>query len=136
MATPSIPVPERSVGQLVADLSHQISTLFRQELQLAKTELSARAQPLVRDVVVIGAGVALASTALTTGAATLVLALIAADLRPWVAALAVTLALLVVGGVTVLAGVRALKRRSVVPVTTIASVKETAQWIKQETTGQ
>lgn len=136
MATPSLPVPERSVGELVSDLSHQLSTLLRQELLLARTELSDRTRSLVRDLTMVGAGLALASTALTTLAATLVLALIDADVRPWVAGLSVTIALAVVGGLIVMAGLRAMRARAVTPVAAVASMKETAQWIKNETTGR
>lgn len=136
MATPSLPVPERSVGELVSDLSQQLSTLLRQELLLARTEIGDRTRSLVRDLVMIGAGAALASTALTTLAATLVLALIEAEWRPWVAALTVTVALALIGGFIVMSGLRAMRSRRVAPVETVASVKETAQWIKNETTGR
>lgn len=136
MATPSMPVPERSVGELVSDLSQQLSTLLRQELLLARTEIGDRTKSLVRDLVMIGAGAALASTALTALAATLVLALIEAELRPWVAALIVTVAMAAIGGLIVMSGLRAMRSRSVAPVETVASVKETAQWIKNETTGR
>ncbi len=135
MATPSMPVPERSVGELVSDLSHQLSTLLRQEVQLARTEVAARGKALMRDVVVIGIGAALAYTALTFLAATIVLALIEADVRPWVAALIVTVALAGIGGVMVMTRLNAMRRRPVAPVATIESVKETAQWIKKETVG-
>ncbi len=135
MATPPMHVPERSVGELVSDLSHQLSTLFRQEVQLARAEVTARTKLLVRDLVVIAIGAALASTALTFFAATIVLALVEADVRPWVAALIVTVALAGIGGGMVMTRLSAMRSRTVVPVGTIESVKETAQWIKKETTG-
>lgn len=135
MATPSMPVPERSVGELFSDLSQQLSTLFRQEVLLARTELADRTKHLMRDVAIIGAGAALAWTALTVFAAMLVLALIDADVRPWLAALIVTVALAVIGSLTAMSGLRAMRRRTVTPVATMDSVKETAQWIKKETVG-
>jgi len=43
--------------------------------------------------------------------------------------------LAIIGGVLVQARLSAMRRRTVVPVETIESIKETAQWIKKETVG-
>ena len=49
---------DRSVGELVFDVSEQVSTLVREEIELAKTEVSEKAAKLVRGSVVgIVAGV-------------------------------------------------------------------------------
>jgi hypothetical protein len=60
----SMPVPERSVAELFTDLSQQLSTLFRQEALLARTEISQRLQAFAKDAVVIGVGAALGLAAL------------------------------------------------------------------------
>ena len=39
---------DRSLGELFADLARESSTLLRQEVQLAKTELSQKASALSR----------------------------------------------------------------------------------------
>ena len=131
----SMPVPERSVAELFTDLSHQLSTLFRQEALLARTEVSQRLQAFGRDAMVIGVGAALALAALMAATAALVLLLIQLNLMPWLAALIVAAVLAVVAGVLVQARLSAMRRRTVAPVETVESIKETAQWIKKETVG-
>jgi hypothetical protein len=54
---------------------------------------------------------------------------------PWIAAVIVAAALAIISGVLVQARLRAMRRRTVVPVETVESIKETAQWIKKETVG-
>jgi putative superfamily III holin-X len=131
----AMPTPERSVADLFTDLSRQLSTLFRQEALLARIEFSHRLQALARDAAVIGVGAALGLAALMAAAAALVLLLIQLSVLPWVAAVIVAAMLAIIGGVLVQARLSAMRRRTVVPVETIESIKETAQWIKKETLG-
>ncbi len=131
----SMPMPERSVAELLTDLSQQFSTLFRQEVLLARTEATQRLQAFAKDAVVIGVGAALGLAALMAGTAALVLLLIQLNVMPWIAAVIVAAALAILGGVLVQARLHAMRRRTVVPVETVESIKETAQWIKKETVG-
>jgi hypothetical protein len=80
-------------------------------------------------------GAALALAALMAATAALVLLLIQLNVMPWVAAVIVAAALAIIAGVLVQARLRAMRRRTVVPVETVESIKETAQWIKKETVG-
>jgi uncharacterized membrane protein YqjE len=53
-----MPPEERSVGELVLDVSEQVSILIREEIELAKTEVREKVTKLVRGSVVgIAAGV-------------------------------------------------------------------------------
>jgi hypothetical protein len=131
----SMPVPERSVAELVTDLSRQLSTLFRQEAHLARAEVAARLQEISRDALVLGVGAALALAALLTGTAALVLLLVHLNVLPWIAAVVVAAVLAIIAMVLLQTGLRALRRRTIVPVDTVESIKETAQWIKKETAG-
>ena len=131
----SMPLPERSVAELFTALSQQLSTLFRQETLLARTEISQRLQAFAKDAVVIGVGAALGLAALMAGTAAMVLLLIQLNVMPWIAAVIVAAALAMIGGLLVQARLRAMRRRTVVPVETVESIKETAQWIKKETVG-
>jgi len=131
----SMPTRERSVADLFTDLSRQLSTLFRQEALLARIEFSHRLQALARDAAVFGVGAALGLAALMAAAAALVLLLIQLSVLPWVAAVIVAAMLAIIGGVLVQVRLSAMRRRTVVPVETIESIKETAQWIKNETLG-
>lgn len=55
---PEQPRDDRSVGQMVFDVSEQVSTLVREEIELAKTEITEKISSLVRGGVVgIAAGV-------------------------------------------------------------------------------
>jgi alpha-D-ribose 1-methylphosphonate 5-triphosphate synthase subunit PhnH len=131
----SMPLPERSVAELFTDLSQQLSTLFRQEALLARTEVSQRLQAFARDAVVIGIGAALGLAALMAATAAIVLLLIQLNLTPWIAAVLTAALLAIIAGVLVQARLSAMRRRTVVPVETVESIKETAQWIKKETVG-
>jgi hypothetical protein len=80
-------------------------------------------------------GAALALAALLAATAALVLLLIQLDVMPWIAAVIVAAGLALVALVLMQTGLRALRRRTIVPVDTVESIKETAQWIKKETVG-
>ena len=124
--------PERSLGELFADLSQQTSLLIRQEVQLARTELSQKATQAGRAGAMLGAGGAVANAALLTFTATVVLLLVQLGLDAWAAAGLTAVLLAAVGYVLVRSGLRKL-RQPMAPVETIDSIKETAQWLKNET---
>jgi uncharacterized membrane protein YqjE len=48
----SQPPEDKSVGELVFDVSEQVSTLVREEIELAKTEISEKIQKLIQGSVV------------------------------------------------------------------------------------
>jgi len=95
---------ERTLGQLVADATHDISSIVRSEVALAKAELTADAKKA-------GAGAGMFATAGILAFLALILLLIsaayglvAAGLAPWAAFLIVAGVLLVIGVILVLAG--------------------------------
>ena len=107
MTTPAPPPPaDRSIGQLVSDLSEQTSRLVRAEIDLAKAEITGRLKLLAAGsgMLIAGGVVALYLFAAVLATAIIALALVV-DL--WLAALIVTLLLALVTG---LLGVRALKK--------------------------
>ena len=122
---------ERSLGELFADLSQQTSLLIRQEVQLAKSELSQKATQAGRAGAMLGAGGALVHAAVLTFTATIVLVLVQLGLQAWLAAGLTAVLLAVVGFVMVRSGLYTL-RQPMTPVETIDSIKETAQWLKNE----
>ena len=126
------PRPERSLGELFTDLSQQTSLLIRQEVQLARTELSQKATQAGRAGAMLGAGGAVVNAALLTLTATLVLLLVQLGLDAWAAAGLMAVLLAAVGYVLIRSGLKTL-RQPIVPVETIDSIKETAQWLKNET---
>ena len=124
--------PERSLGELFADLSQKTSLLIRQEVQLAKTELTQKATQAGRAGAMLGAGGAVVNAALLTFTATIVLLLVQLGLDAWAAAGLTAVLLAAVGYVLVRSGLSKL-RQPMAPVETIDSIKETAQWLKNET---
>ena len=121
---------DRSLGELFSDLSQQTGDLVRQEMKLAKTELGEKLSHVGRHAMMIGAAVACGLAAVITVAAAVTLLLIDLGVRPWLSAV-ITAA--VMGGTAfVLAqtAVTALRSRSITPVETLHSIKETAQWLK------
>lgn len=126
------PRTERSLGELFSDLSQKTSLLIRQEVQLAKTELSQKAAQAGRGGAMLGVGGVVANAALLTLVATIVLLLVQFGLDAWAAAGLTAVILAAVGFLLVRSGLQQL-RQPLAPVETVDSIKETAQWLKNET---
>jgi len=124
--------PERSLGDLFADLSQQTSLLIRQEVLLAKSELSQKATQAGRGGAMLGVGALVANAALLAFVATVILLLIQLGVAAWVAAGLTAVLLGGAGYAMVRSGLGTL-RMPMAPVETIDSLKETAQWLKNET---
>jgi uncharacterized membrane protein YqjE len=94
---------DQSTGELLTTLSTQISALVRGELELARTELTAKGKRAGVGAGLAGAGgvVALFGVGALVAAAIAALALVT---PVWLAALIVAAVLLAVGGVLALAG--------------------------------
>jgi hypothetical protein len=122
---------DRSIGELFGDLSRSLSTLIRQELDLARTEMTARATRLSRGAALVGVGGALLYAAVFGVMAVVVLALIELGITAWLAALVVTIVVAAVGGLLVASGQDALKKADLVPRRTIETVRENADWAKE-----
>lgn len=113
----------RPVGELVQQLTEQVSRLVRQELQLAKLELAEKGRRAGVGAGLFGAAGLVVLYGLATLIAAMVL-LLATVLPAWVAALIVALALLVIAGVLALVGRGQLRRATPpFPADTAASVK-------------
>ena len=123
---------DRSLGQLLGDLSRQLSTLVRQEIDLARTETTARVTAVSRDAALIGAGAALGYAGFLFLLVALVALLIQAGLDPWLSALLVGAVTLAIGGALVWRGREGLRTTSVVPERTIGTLKDDAEWAKEQ----
>ena len=123
---------ERSLGELFADLSRETTTLVRQEVELAKTEMSQKASRVGRDVASLAVGGAVAYAGVLVLLAALVLIL---DfwLDLWLSALLVGLVVVIIGYFLVQRGLNALKKEDVTPRQTIQTLKEDAEWAKEQT---
>ncbi|MEZ5286708.1 MAG: phage holin family protein [Vicinamibacterales bacterium] len=125
----------RPLSDLVHDLWSDTSALLQQESRLAQAEMAERLDGTTQDVIVLVAGAVLLFVALIAGAAAAVLGLIALGLSPWISALGVTAVFGGIGLAMVTMPISRLRSRSLVPHRTLASIKETAQWLKGGVTG-
>ncbi|MDN5797636.1 MAG: phage holin family protein [Intrasporangium sp.] len=120
---------EPSVGQLVTQLSEQTSRLVRDELALARAELTRSAKHAG-----LGAGLfGVAGLVALFGVAALVAAAIIA-LAWWLAALVVGLVLLLTGGALALVGKQQVQQVSA-PERTVANVKLDVDTVKESSHG-
>jgi len=123
---------ERSLGDLFAELARETGTLVRQEVALAKTEMTQKATQVGRDAGMIGMGGAIAYAGLLALIAAIILGL--GELMPlWLSALIVGVVVAGVGYVLIQRGRDALKRADLTPHETIDSLKEDAEWAKDQT---
>ena len=121
---------DRPVGELLRELSEQTSTLVRQELELAKLELTQKGKRAGIGVGMFGGAGALGIFALGALTAALIL-LLATAMTGWLAALIVAAGYGAVAGGLALMG-RSQVQQAVPPVPEQAtqSVKEDVQWTK------
>jgi len=122
---------ERSLGRLFGDLSRQLSTLVRQEIELARTEMTTKAGAAGRDAAMIGIGGALAYAGLLAVLAAVTLLLIQVGLDPWLAALLVGVVVAALGGFLVMRGREGLRTTELAPKRTIETLKDDAEWAKE-----
>jgi hypothetical protein len=122
----------RSLGDLFSTLANQASTLVRQEVDLAKSELTQKATRASREAGMIGFGAALALGGYLALVATLIIVL---DLfMPlWLAALVVGLVLAGIGYAVIQQGLKGLRRLDPAPRQTIATIKDDIAWAKEQT---
>jgi hypothetical protein len=120
---------ERTLGQLVAQASNDLSGLVRAEIALAKAELRVDAKNAAVGGGLFGAAGYLGLLATVTLVITIAYALVAAGLRAWAAFLIVTVGLLLIAGILVVVGRSRIKKVSP-PERTIRSTKEAIAAVK------
>lgn len=126
---------ERTLGQLVADATRDISGIVRAEIALAKAELGQDLKNGALAGGMFGAAGYLGLLASITAVITLGYALTAAGLPAWAAFLIVTGALLLTAGVLVLIG-RSRIRRLGPPQRAIRSTRETIATVRPGSHGR
>ena len=122
---------ETSTGDLVKNLSEQVSRLIRDELKLAEYEMTAKAKRAGRGAGMFGGSglLALYGIACFLAAAIIGLALV---VPAWAAALIVGGALLVVAGIAAMLGKSQFGQATpAVPEQTVQSVKADVEEIKE-----
>ncbi len=122
---------EKPLGELFSDLSRGLSSIFRQEVDLAKAELAEKAKQGLRNAAYLIAGGLLALYGFLALVATVIIAL-AYALPAWLAALIVGVVLCAAAYSLIQKGVSDLRRKSLKPEQTVESLKESGKWIKQQ----
>ena len=120
---------ERTVGQLVADATQNISEIVRAEVALAKAELAVSAKNGALAGGMFGVAGYLGFLASILLAISAAYGLVAAGLRPWLAFLLLAVALLLLAAVLALIG-RSRISRIGPPGRAIRSTKETLASVK------
>ena len=121
---------DKSLGELVQDLSQQTSTLIRQEMRLAQAELTEKGRHAGRGAGMFGGAglVALYGVGALIAAAILGLATV---IEPWIAAAAVGVGLLVIAGILALTGKKEIEEATPPkPERAIASVQQDVDTVK------
>jgi uncharacterized membrane protein YqjE len=123
---------EQSMGDLFKQLSDELSTLVRQELRLAQSEMTEKGKKAGLGFGMLGAAGIVGLLALLTLTACLVAAL-ATGMAVWLAALIVTVVYAALaGGLGLMGKQRVAEATPPVPEQTIDSVKEDVQWAKTQ----
>jgi len=122
---------DQSVSDLVRQLTEQTKTLARQEIELAKAELTEKGKKAGLGAGMFGAAGVLGFVAFAVLTASAVLAL-ATAVAPWLAALIVAVVYGAIAGGLALTGKKELQAATPpVPEQTVDTVKEDVRWTKQ-----
>jgi hypothetical protein len=125
------PRQERSLGALFSDLASETSLLIRQEISLAKAEVSAKVGAFGAGIGMLVAGGLIAWSGLLVLLAAGVLGL-SKVVEPWLAALIVGGAVLVIGAGLAFIGKGRMSADKLVPHRTIRSLKDDSEWAKEQ----
>jgi uncharacterized membrane protein len=124
---------ERSIGELFGQLSQDMTLLVRQEIQLARTEMSDKLSRLATNLVSVAAGGFVAYLGGLALVAAVILALRdLANISLAFSALIVGAILAVIGWVMLQRGLKEMKRVDLAPRRTVETLKDDVQWAKEQ----
>jgi xanthine/uracil permease len=139
MAVPGERRDDRSIGQLLKELTQESSTLLKQEVNLAKTEMSEKASRLGANLgeVAVGGSVAFLGAialllAVVYGLTSLLNKFMSLGVAAWLAPLIVGVVLAAVGYSLVKKALATLKQEGIAPTKTTQSLQENKEWLKQK----
>ena len=124
---------ERSLGELFSELASETSTLVKQEVALAQTELTQKATKVGKNVGYLVVGGAVAYAALLAFIAALIIGL--GNLlgnNYWASALIIGAIVAVAAVIMIMSALSALKNAGITPTQTVETIKEDAQWLKDQ----
>jgi len=124
---------ERSIGELFGQLTQDMTLLVRQEVQLARTEMTEKLSKLTTNLISVGAGGFVAYLGGLALMAALILAVrdLANISLAW-SALIVGGILAIIGYVMLQRGMKELKRVELAPRRSVENIKDDVQSIKDD----
>jgi hypothetical protein len=132
---------DRSLGELFTELANETSQLVRQEVALAQAEITQKATRVGTQIgyLVVGGAIGYAALLVILAAVTIGLAQLVSYISGWSIVASLWIAAAVVGVVVgivayslITSALAKLKETSLTPEKTIESVKEDAQWLKNQ----
>ncbi|HEY9013624.1 MAG TPA: phage holin family protein [Gemmatimonadales bacterium] len=131
---PELRQQERSIGELFGQLTQDMTLLVRQEVQLARTEMSEKLSRVTANVISVAAGGFVAYLGGLALVAAVILALRdLANISLALSALIVGAILAIAGYVMLQKGLKELKRVDLAPRRTVETLKDDVQWAKEQT---
>jgi hypothetical protein len=121
----------RPLGDLFGDLATEMSNLVRQEVSLAKVEITQKAKYVGRNVGYLVVGGAVAYAALLAIIAAIIM-LLARVMPNWGATLIVGVVVAGIGWMLIGKAMMALQQADLTPHETVETLKEDATWMKQQ----
>lgn len=131
MAQQQMVKEERSLGELFSELASETGTLVRQEVALAQVELTKKAADVGKNVGYLVVGGAVGYAAALALIAALIIGL-ANFIPAWAAALVVGGIVGVIAFMMISSALAALKKTDLAPRETVETLKEDAQWLKNQ----
>jgi len=122
---------DRSVGEILADLSQQTAELVRREMRLAEEEMTQKAYRAGKNAGFLAAGGALAYAGLLAVVAGVIM-LFGRSRRPWFSAFVVGLSVAGAGSFLALKGLDALRQEGVAPQETVETLEENREWLRDQ----
>lgn len=124
---------EPALGDLFRQLAQDSAILVRQEVALAKAELSENVKSVARDAAKIAVGAVVAAVGALVMVAFLVLLLGDVVGKYWAGALIVGVLFVAIGAFLAMGAMKRLKKDSLAPEQTLQTLKEDKQWLQSET---
>lgn len=129
----------RTVPDLIRELSAEGADLVRQELALAKVEMSEKADLFQRNLVSIALGGAFLLAALlillwavNSGLTSLLAGFVALDVAVWLSPLILAVVLGLVGWGMISKGKKGIKREGLAPSRTTETIREDTRWVRRK----
>ena len=131
MAQETVMKEDRGLGELLSELAGETSTLVRQEVALAQAELTQKAVSVGKNVGFLVVGGAVGYAALLAILAALIIGL-AYFIPLWLSALIVGAVVGITAFALISSALKALQETELKPVQTVETLKEDAQWLKNQ----